>query len=236
MGGFFILGFLLGMSHALDADHMLALTSLANAKDSKKLSLSKGVVWGIGHSVMLLLVAITVIMFGFTIGDRTAAYLEMAVGVMLIGLGLNVLYRFQKNKIHAHVHQHSGEVHVHFHAHRSPLSPKPPPPHQTIDHAHAHFNRPLLTSFIIGLVHGLAGSAALLVLVVSSIHSGVLGFLYVAVFGAGSILGMAILSVAISIPFSSLAKQSSVIYASLQIATFSASICFGGYIIYQRLP
>ena len=102
-------------------------------------------------------------------------------------------------------------------------------------HAHSHFNSASLKSFIIGLVHGMAGSTALLLLVLQTVQSGWAGLAYVAIFGLGSIVGMTLLTTIISIPFRTMNRHSSVMQGTLQIVTFFCSMLFGCYIVYQQL-
>lgn len=178
-----ILGFFLGMSHALEPDHIAAVGAMVLRKGASWKSLfHSGVFWGSGHSLMLLFVCGSVIVLDLALTDTTAAWLEMAVGGMLIGLGLNVFYRMRRQSLHVHAHEPQRQS-PNAHDHRS--------------HDHGH---PSLRMMAIGLMHGAAGSAALLALAVAMTHSAVEALFYVAVFGVGSILGMGLLSMAAAWP------------------------------------
>lgn len=188
------LGLLLGLQHALEADHLAAVASLSAQKTRLRDAARQGVAWGIGHSLTLLILGSTVLLIGVSIGPRLALVLELIVGLMLVALGANVLFRMWKKRIHFHVHQHGAKTHVHAHSH------EPGIPHATDEHRHRHPARIPLRPLIVGMTHGMAGSAALMVLVLGSVQSVWLGLLYILVFGVGSIAGMAALAIAISLP------------------------------------
>jgi ABC-type nickel/cobalt efflux system permease component RcnA len=184
------LGFVSGMRHALDPDHVVAVSTIvAEHKDIWRSS-RLGAFWGFGHMVTLAAVGLLVLTFKLTIPDRLALGFELAVGVMLVILGLQVLVRFARDRFHIHAHEHGGERHIHLHSHR-----------HGPDHQHAHGWRPEWRSLVIGMVHGMAGSAALTVLVLSSLRSLLQGALYLATFGVGSIVGMMLISALIGSPF-----------------------------------
>ncbi|HVN86120.1 MAG TPA: urease accessory protein UreH [Candidatus Binatia bacterium] len=176
-----------GIKHALDADHLAAISTIASERRSVAGSSMIGALWGLGHTAALLIAGIAVIFCHVEIGERVALGLEFGVALMLIGLGAHAL-RTLAHGGHVHVHAHGDRAHVHVHPHTHA-------PHATHDH-HTIGVRPLL----IGMVHGLAGSAALMLLVLSTIPSPVVGLLYVAVFGIGSIGGMVGMSVLVSLP------------------------------------
>ncbi|MDR4485148.1 MAG: hypothetical protein R3B95_18415 [Nitrospirales bacterium] len=188
------LGFLMGMRHACEADHAAAVASLATRSGSIAQTVKQGMVWGLGHTLTLLIFSSLVLMLGTIIPERFAAGLELMVGVMLIGLGLDVFRRLQKNRIHFHVHQHPDRPpHFHAHGHTEPTHPD----NTSHDHAHGFPYRALL----IGLMHGMAGSAALILLTLNATLSMSQAIMYILLFGLGSILGMGLLSVIMAIPF-----------------------------------
>lgn len=188
-----LLGFLIGLQHALEADHVSAVAALACRLNSTSGMIRQGVFWGIGHSLTLLAFAGIVFLFGQAIPPTVASWLETAVAVMLVMLGVDVLRRLRRENLHIHAHQHDGGVeHLHLHAHDETV------PHDT-DHDHEHAHVPWRT-LLVGMMHGLAGSAALLVLLVGAAQSLAFGFAYIALFGAGSIVGMAALSAVIAVP------------------------------------
>jgi high-affinity nickel permease len=176
-------GLLLGIEHALDADHVVAVSTITSENKSLKVSARVGSLWGIGHTLTLLLVGILVLGFKLTIPPRLALSLEFFVGIVLVFLGGAVLRNVFSQKVHIHEHQHDHLTHEH--------------PHSSKEVAHEHRHRPLF----IGMIHGLAGSSALMLLVLSTIPSFGLGILYIIVFGIGSIAGMLIISTLIGLPF-----------------------------------
>ena len=186
------LGFVLGLKHALDADHLAAVSTMATEKRSLLGSSLVGAWWGIGHTLSLMMAGSLVILLHWEIGERTSKTLEFGVGVMLIVLGLNALRKLARGgKVHMHAHAHDGHWHVHPHLHEN----------RQHDAPHTHHGlklgaRPLL----VGMVHGMAGSAALTLLVLATIPSPVIGFVYIIIFGIGSIGGMMIMSTLFALP------------------------------------
>jgi hypothetical protein len=205
-----VLGLLLGMKHALEADHVAAVAALATDSRSVAQTVLQGVVWGVGHTCALLLFAGVAVALDAAVPARLAAALEFAVGVMLVLLGLDVLRRVARAKVHFHAHRHDGgvvHVHAHSHAHDAPL-------HDYMRHRHVHVARFPLRALAVGTMHGMAGSAALIVLTVASVKPVSLGFLQIVAFGVGSIVGMAALSLALAVPL----RRSAAIDARVQIS------------------
>lgn len=192
------IGLLLGMEHALDADHVVAVSTIVSESRSLRRSLVIGVVWGIGHTATLLLVGLVVLLFGIAVPPWAALSAEFLVGLILILLGIQILWKYKKKRIHAHVHRHSDELHIHFHAHEATDAHTHDEPDA---HAHEHQGPHVRKPLFVGMVHGLAGSAALLVLVLSTIRSPLTGVLYILTFGLGSIVGMLTVSALIGLPF-----------------------------------
>lgn len=196
MIGVLALGLLMGMQHALEADHVAAVSSLAASQRSWRSILHHGITWGIGHTLTLLVVAGAAIGLGSALDDRTASWLESAVGVMLILLGGQVLWRIAIDRIHFHMHGHDdGTRHLHAHSHRAEWAP-----HDASAHRHEHPLGFPWRALGVGFMHGMAGSAALLVLTATSVGSPALGLAYVLLFGVGSIVGMGALSLVIAVP------------------------------------
>jgi hypothetical protein len=187
-------GFLLGMQHALEADHVAAVSSIAARRTDIADIVKHGLTWGLGHTLTLFAFAGVAILLGHAIPEHFARPLETAVGIMLVGLGAHVLWRLWRDRIHFHAHGHGdGTVHVHAHSHAGESVP-----HAPAAHAHAHGFR--WRTLLVGLMHGMAGSAALLVLAVSQASNAVAGLGYVALFGIGSMVGMGALSAVIAVP------------------------------------
>src|SRR6187402_522208 len=174
------LGFLLGMQHALEADHIAAVSSIAARRSRVGDIVRHGLTWGLGHTLTLFVFAGAALLLGSAIPEHVARPLETAVGIMLVGLGAHVLWRLWRDRVHFHRHGHGdGTIHVHAHSHAGET-----PPHSAAAHLHAHGFR--WRTLLVGLMHGMAGSAALLVLAMSQVASAVVGLGYVALFGIGS--------------------------------------------------
>jgi hypothetical protein len=219
------LGFVLGLQHALDADHLVAVSAIVSEQSSLRRSSALGAFWGIGHTISLLAVALLVIGLQLRIGERLALGLEFGVALMLIGLGLNVARKgLRQFRLHRHEHSH-GEQGPHVHVHVHLASP------QRHEHGHwmAHARRPLL----VGMVHGLAGSAALMLLVLTTIPTPGLGLLYCALFGVGSIGGMWIMSSLLGLPVAWSAQRFGGAQRGLQLAAGCASVAFGLYLAWE---
>lgn len=185
---FLLLGFLLGLRHAVEADHVAAVATLVARAPSARQCVLRGAVWGLGHTLTLLVVGGTSLVAGLVIPDHIHRLLEGAVGVMLVALGLDVFRRMRQGRIHFHPHEH-GELR-HIHAHR----------HVNAAHDHLHARRFPLRALLVGSVHGVAGSAALVLLAAQAASGPVSGLGYILLFGCGSIAGMAVLSLGFALP------------------------------------
>jgi hypothetical protein len=183
------LGFVLGLRHALDTDHIAAVSTVLAQRPSWRASSLVGLSWGMGHTIVLLLVGAVVLILRVPIPEPIALAAEFAVGIMLIALGGLLGLRLIRERWHAHSHDHDGTTHIHLHSHA--LAP---------DHGHSHWWRESIRPLCIVMAHGLAGSAALLLVVLSSSHSMLKGLVYIAVFGFGSIIGMMLIGLALSVP------------------------------------
>jgi hypothetical protein len=188
------LGFLLGMQHALEADHIAAVSSIAVRRNNVADIVKHGLTWGFGHTLTLFAFAGAAIVLGHAIPEHFAQPIETAVGIMLVGLGGHVLWRLWRDRVHVHAHDHGdGRFHIHAHSHAGESAA-----HSGAVHAHAHGFR--WRTLLVGLMHGMAGSAALLVLAASQSSSPAMGLGYVALFGVGSMVGMGALSTVIAVP------------------------------------
>jgi hypothetical protein len=221
MFGILGLGFLLGMQHALEADHIAAVSSIAARRSRVGDIVKHGLTWGLGHTLTLFAFAGAAILLGRAIPEHLAQPLETAVGIMLVGLGAHVLWRLWRDRVHFHRHGHGdGTVHIHTHSHAGETVP-----HISIAHAHAHGFR--WRSLLVGLMHGMAGSAALLVLTVSQAPNPALGLGYIALFGVGSMLGMGALSTVIAVPLAVSARWLTWANRGLQGAVGAVTIAIG---------
>ncbi|MBI5318442.1 urease accessory protein [Bradyrhizobium sp.] len=221
MFGILGLGFLLGMQHALEADHIAAVSSIAARRSRVGDIVKHGLTWGLGHTATLFVFAGVAILLGRAIPETVAKPLEAAVGVMLIGLGAHVLWRLWRDRVHFHRHGHAdGTVHFHAHSHAGDTLP-----HAGAAHAHEHGFR--WRTLLVGLMHGMAGSAALLVLAVTQASSPAAGLGYVALFGVGSMIGMGVLSAVIAVPLAVSARFLTAANHALQGAVGTVTIAIG---------
>lgn len=223
------LGFLLGMQHALEVDHIAAVSTIAARRSGVADIVKHGLTWGLGHTLTLFLFAGIALVIGQSIPEQIAQPLEGAVGFMLVALGGHLLWRLWRDRVHVHVHQHGDGVrHVHLHSHAERLSHDAPTAHR---HEHGFRWRTLL----VGLMHGMAGSAALLVLAVSQAPSPMQGLLYVALFGLGSMVGMGALSAVIAVPLVISARSLTTANRLLQGAVGILTIAIGLSTIHATL-
>ncbi|NEV76529.1 urease accessory protein [Rhodopseudomonas sp. BR0C11] len=223
------LGFLLGMQHALEVDHIAAVSTIAARRSGVADIVKHGLTWGLGHTLTLFLFAGLALVIGHSIPEQIAQPLEGAVGFMLVALGGHLLWRLWRDRVHVHVHQHGDGVrHLHLHSHADRLSHDAPSAHR---HEHGFRWRTLL----VGLMHGMAGSAALLVLAVSQAPSPAQGLLYVALFGLGSMVGMGALSAVIAVPVVISARSLTTANRLLQGAVGVLTIAIGVSTIHATL-
>lgn len=219
-------GFLLGLKHATDADHLAAVGTIVAERKNLWSSALIGGVWGLGHTVSLFLAGIFVLLMNFEISEQTERILEFGVGIMLTFLGLNVLRKLLKGgKLHFHRHEHGAREHVHPHIHEPAL----------VDEPHTHHGLKFSPrALVIGMIHGLAGSAGLMLLVIPTIESKTVGLLYIAIFGIGSVGGMMLMSFLVGLPFHFTASRFNRFNHLLQSVAGIVSIALGLMIIYEK--
>ena len=222
------LGFFRGLQHALDADHLAAVSTIVSEHKSIGRSSLIGAFWGLGHTASLLAISLVLLLLRTSISDRMSVYLELPVALMLVVLGVNTLWRALRErgwKIHAHVHTHDeGPPHSHIHLHA----------HDQHAHRH-HLLRMGRRPFLVGLVHGVAGSAAVTLLAVTTIPSVALGLLWIAVFGIGSIGGMLLMSAMIALPFAFTARRFLVLNGSIRLLAGLFSVLFGLWLAWEMV-
>jgi hypothetical protein len=226
VGAILILGFVLGMRHALDADHLAAVATLAGGRGGVGRAMATGLAWGIGHALVLGMVGGTLVVLKVAIPGRLVMAFESLVAVMLVALGGWALAGALRSRVHGHRHEHDGVVHDHLHFHpvphagdRSPAGDAP--------HRHPHPLRFALRPLLVGGVHGLAGSAALSLLVLATVPTVILGFVYLAVFGAGSIAGMGLMAAALGAPLVIARKRGLWLHRALRAAAGAGSLGIG---------
>jgi len=256
--GIALLGLLMGMRHATDPDHVIAITTIVS-RERRLIAASRiGIIWGLGHTLTVLAVGGLIIIFKIAIPTRLGLAMEFAVAVVLIMLGVGavgqlcqrVARRFldssssldESMTVHAHPHIHASRAHWHPHVH-----------HDSDRHDHSHqlpfhgphtfpegdertawvMRRPLLRSFGVGLVHGLAGSAAIALLVLSAIPQPLWATLYLAIFCFGTIIGMGLITTAIAAPFIGAAERMRWLHQSFVTTSGLLSFGFGLFLAYQ---
>jgi high-affinity nickel permease len=218
------LGFVLGLKHALDADHLAAVSTFVSEEKNVLKSSLIGVYWGMGHTAALLVFGMAIAAFRLAVSPRLSQLLEFLVGCMLVFLGANVLRRLLKSRaIHVHVHEHAGTAHSHLHLHVGGA-----------EHTHQHHvlrvgGRP----FVVGVVHGLAGTAAVMLLVVGAIPSLFLALGYILIFGIGSIGGMMIMSMLMSVPLALAARRLVAVERWIRLAAGLFSLGFGIFLAWD---
>ena len=216
-------GFIIGLYHAVEADHLAAVSAIVSEKKSILTSSLVGGLWGLGHTISLFIVGALVIFLKLQISESLEGYLEAAVGAMLVLLGINALRKlFTAEKVHAHTHVHDGLEHQHLHVH----------PDKSESPTHHNLSP---RSVLVGMVHGLAGSAGLMLLVVPTIDSPYLAMLYIAVFGIGSIGGMMIMSMLMSVPIKFTADRFNTMNMGIRIVAGVFSLGWGLKLMYEKL-
>ncbi|MCA3556291.1 urease accessory protein [Aestuariivirga sp.] len=192
-----LFGFILGLQHALEPDHIAAVSTISVEKRGIGQIVRHGAVWGMGHALMLGAFGGAVYALELTLSERLASGLEFAVGIMMVLLGARLLYILVRDRIHFHTHRHGGDAHFHAHSHAGDVKN-----HALSRHAHPHPAGGWKRSLAIGMMHGLAGSAALVALAASTAPSAPLGLAFMLLFAIGSIAGMVIFSTVIAVPLS----------------------------------
>ena len=242
-----ILGFFLGMRHATDPDHVLAVTTIVSRQRSISYAALIGVLWGIGHTLTILAVGSAIIFFGLVIPPRLGLTMELSVGLMLIVLGamnltgtlnwIATTFRLFHAANDSHPHAHGSFAHIHLPVREvdPPDDPAKDSQSNGMDRSFSrlgffHIFRPLA----IGFVHGLAGSAAVALLVLATIRVPTWAVLYLLVFGVGTIAGMMLITAAIAVPFTYTKARSARLSRCLSLFSGVASLAFGAFIVFQN--
>ncbi len=201
-----------GFTHAFETDHLLAVSNIVSQRNNIILSLKDGVFWGLGHASTIFFIGILMILFKTNISAHYFHYFEATVGVMLITLAIYRLVKFFRNGkmvVHAHAHGHTAGTHKHLHEHS--------------------------LAYGVGLIHGLAGSGALILVVMSQIKGPADGLIYLLIFGAGCIVGMLVAAGLFSIPFSKRIMQTRLLKNVLIITSSTLCLLYGGKVIFDNL-
>lgn len=210
-----------GFTHAFEADHLLAVSNIVSQRNDMKSSIKDGIFWGLGHASTIFFIGILMILFKAAISEQYFHYFEAIVGLMLIALAVYRLMKFiNAKKIIVHAHKHSEELHKHLYVHIGK------------EHKHQHEHS---LAYGVGMVHGLAGSGALIVIVMSQMKTPLDGLTYLLVFGTGCIAGMVLASGLFSIPFSKKIMQAQILQTSLIIISSLLCFLYGGKVVYENL-
>jgi hypothetical protein len=244
-----VIGFFLGMRHATDPDHVIAVSTIVSRERSIIKAGWIGILWGIGHTLTILVVGAAIILSGLAIPARVGLTMEFSVGLMLILLGvlnLSGAMRYLSEKFspahpkvagdHAHIHEHGYQMHLHWHSHQpgkehhaESLAPPKWAQSPATKLGLFHTLRPLF----VGLVHGLAGSAAVALLVLTTIREPRWAVFYLLIFGVGTIAGMMLITAAIALPFSFAGYKFAWLNKSLVVGSGLLSLGFGFFVCYQ---
>ena len=251
------IGFFLGMRHATDPDHVIAVSTIVSRERSIAKAGLIGILWGCGHTLTIVAVGAAIIVFGLAIPVRAGLTMEFSVGLMLVLLGvlnLTGAMKWLSEKLspahprvtgeHAHLHEHDSQIHFHWHSH-APAEDHhgdslAPPRWLTTGKTKGlrglfarlglfHVLRPLF----VGIVHGLAGSAAVALLVLSTIHDPKWSVLYLLVFGVGTIGGMLLITTALALPFSFAGHKFAWLHRSFVMGSGLLSLGFGLFVCYR---
>jgi high-affinity nickel-transport protein len=249
--GVVLLGFFLGMRHATDPDHVVAVTTIVARHRSRTGGALIGAVWGLGHTLTILVVGAGIVLLGWVIPPRLGLALELAVGVMLVVLGFVTLadggaeaspapapggHEHEHPPVHAHAHPHGDYVHTHAHGHDPESHPHRPEqtPLGRLDRRFGGLGAyQLLRPLVVGIVHGLAGSAAVALLVLATIRDPFWSVLYLLVFGVGTIAGMMLVTALLAWPFAQVGRRVSAVHRGLRLAAGAASLAFGLLVAYR---
>ena len=250
IASFLFLGFFLGMRHATDADHVVAIATIVSRERSITGSTLIGAAWGVGHTITVMAVGAAIIVFGVVIPPRLGLSMEFAVGIMLVLLGILTLTGMGRAVGAAHVRapgEDALDLHEHLHAHGDYVH-RHPHGHGSGAHGHAEEHTPLaqldrsglgrfafyrwLRPFVVGLVHGLAGSAAVALMVLSIIREPFAALGYLLLFGLGTVVGMMLITLILSAPFAFTALNLPKFNWRLRVASGLVSFVFGVILIY----
>ncbi len=217
-----LIGFVLGLQHAIEADHLAAVSTIVSEKKSLLTASIVGGFWGLGHTISLFIVGALVIFLKVQISETVEAKLEAIVGGMLVLLGINALRKlFGAEKVHVHTHEHGEREHIHIHTHEK--------------EAEASHHRFSPRSIVIGMVHGLAGSAALMLLILPTIPTPAVALLYIFVFGLGSVGGMMAMSFLIGLPLHFTVNRFEFLNKGIRLCAGIFSLGLGAFIVYEKL-
>ena len=242
-------GFFLGMRHATDPDHVIAVTTIVSNQRNKARAALIGAFWGVGHTLTIFVVGTGIILFNLVIPVRVGLSMELSVAVMLVILGLMNVAGFLRSMpsnsflppsgetvIHSHSHSHDGFTHRHPHMHTSGRISHPSHD-ESVDWMDRIFGKvslyQYLRPFVVGVVHGLAGSAAVALLVLTTIRNYHWAIAYLLIFGVGTIAGMMLITMSLASAFTMVGKGRQMFSRRLAFASGLLSLGFGLFVAYQ---
>ena len=211
-----------GLIHAFEADHILAVTTIVSQRTHLLPAIKDGIFWGLGHTSTIFFVGVIMIVFKVHIPTGAFSYFEAVVGLMLILVASYRLFIFLRDEqtafsFHKHKHEHAG-VNKHLHT-----------------HIHLKGKNLHKASYGIGIIHGLAGSGTLVVLIMTQIESVANSVLYLVIFGIGSIVGMTLVAGIFSVPFTKKLIGSKILRTVLVLVSSGLCFVYGCYVIYKNL-
>jgi len=242
-------GFFLGMRHATDPDHVIAVTTIVTRQRQLTRAALTGAFWGVGHTLTIFVVGAAIIIFDVVIPTRIGLSMEFSVALMLVLLGIMNVVAFMRSArsfadndgasskvLHAHPHTHGDYIHSHAHGHAPEAHPHQPD-HTPLALLDRLFGRLALyrpvRPFIVGVVHGLAGSAAVALLVLATIPNPRWAVVYLLVFGAGTVGGMMLITMSIASAFTFVGKGRQNFSHRLGLVSGLLSLAFGIFLVYQ---
>lgn len=252
-----VLGFVFGMLHATDADHVVAVSTIVSRQRSLGGAARIGALWGVGHTLTVFLVGGAIILLNLAVAPGFALVTELAVALMLIALGVNTLAQVTRHvretmmpalanglsghthpaspsQPHLHVHAHGDYVHSHKHGHTGDNHGHAGTPQSWLDRKLGGLSlyqavRPVA----IGVVHGLAGSAAIALLVLAQIRDPLRSVAYLLLFGVGTVAGMMLITSVIAVPFAMSRERLPYLNLWLQLAAGLLSLGLGVFLAWQ---
>ena len=243
MASIVALGFFLGMRHATDPDHVIAVTTIVSRQRRVASAGLIGTLWGLGHTLTIVVVGGAIVLFNVVIPPRVGLSMELSVAFMLVVLGLlnltGILQQVRATAVaggHAHPHPHGDYVHDHAHGHAPGVHghPEDATPPSWLDRAFGRLGLyQALRPLIVGVVHGLAGSAAVALLVLATIRHPLWALAYLGVFGVGTIAGMMLITAGLALPFAYTARRFTGLNRHLATASGVLSVAFGLFLVYQ---
>lgn len=217
-----LIGFVFGLYHAIEADHLAAVSAIVSEHRNVWTASVIGGFWGFGHTISLFFVGALVIFLKLQISERVEDWLEGLVGVMLVLLGVNAIRKiFAAQKIHAHTHEHDGHKHSHIHIHHN----------EKAERSHHRFAP---RAVAVGMIHGLAGSAGIMLLVLPTISSRAVAILFILIFGVGSIGGMIVMSFLMGLPLHFTAGRFITINKGIRFLAGAFSLVWGALLINEK--